>query len=90
MPFFLLCLPLLWTACDNDESAFGETITCQWFVDDNCWKDTVVAAHSCTDDDLSGTFTGDRTQCTYADGVEINFNNPPPQFDDADQPTISR
>lgn len=69
-------LALLAAACgDEDESG---KLTCAWLLDEgNCWRQTVRAAERCLPaEDEVGTFSPDRSSCSYEDGVRVSFARP--------------
>jgi hypothetical protein len=60
--------------CGDDEPELGTRIDCAWLQGNNCWKDTVEAAHACTNAAETGTFDVARTACVYPDSTEIRFD----------------
>ena len=53
------------------------TLDCAWGAGDNCWKTTASAAQSCLPSPSeTGTFSADRSTCTYATGPVVTFTPP--------------
>ncbi|WP_373049516.1 hypothetical protein [Vulgatibacter sp.] len=77
---YALALALLASACGGDEDA-PKKLTCEWFDQpDNCWRQVALAASSCLPaPDDAGTFSADRTSCSYEDGFAISFTEPVPR-----------
>ncbi|HEY3359607.1 MAG TPA: hypothetical protein VGQ83_40530 [Polyangia bacterium] len=70
----LLLLPLALLSCDPDH---GAEVSCTWFADDNCWRQSLDAAQACAaDPGTTGTLSADGSQCTFPDGTLIVFENP--------------
>jgi hypothetical protein len=54
------------------------TLDCAWLAGDNCWKTTASAAVSCLPPPSeTGTFSADKSKCTYASGAVVTFTPPP-------------
>src|SRR5262249_44493283 len=53
------------------------TLDCAWLAGDNCWKTTASAATSCLPPPSeTGTFSADKSTCTYASGPVVTFTPP--------------
>jgi hypothetical protein len=53
------------------------TLDCAFLAGDNCWKTTASAAQSCLPSPSeTGTFSADRSTCTYATGAVVTFTPP--------------
>jgi hypothetical protein len=77
-----LAAGLVCAACGGKTASSGkpaQVLDCTWLTGPNCWQailpsvDSCVAASSAT-----GTFSPDRTTCTYADGTVVSFASPVP------------
>ncbi len=65
----------------------SSTLDCAWLAGDNCWKTTVAQAQSCLPPpSASGTFSADKSTCTYAAGPVVTFT-PPLMLPVSDDPT---
>jgi hypothetical protein len=54
-------------------------VGCDFFENDNCWKQGVAEANACIDTSTdTGTLSGDRLTCTYPGGETITFDDPVP------------
>lgn len=60
----------------DDSKDGGAQVSCDWFVQDNCWKTAVAEANACVDGTLTGNVSSDTRTCSYADGTSIAFSNP--------------
>ena len=50
------------------------SLDCAWLASDNCWKMTARQAESCLPPPSpSGTFSADKSTCTYATGTVVTF-----------------
>ena len=68
----VLLVGLLCYGCGSDE-------LCDWLTGDNCWKQSLVAAQACLPGEgVVGTFSADRSSCTYSDGTVVEFAAPVP------------
>lgn len=64
---------------DDDDDDDLPAIDCEWFAGDNCWKDTVTAAAACAaPEGETGVFDAAFEVCTFTDGTEVHFAEPPP------------
>jgi hypothetical protein len=81
---FALALAALLAGCSTGDAP--TPIDCTWFAADNCWKETAAAAVACTDQAAIGTFNGDTTTCTYADGTSLAFATAANVSQSSDQP----
>jgi hypothetical protein len=63
------------------------SLDCAWLAGDNCWKTTATQAQSCLPPpSASGTFSADKSMCTYAAGPVVMFT-PPLVLPVSDDPT---
>ena len=63
--------------CGSSGSGPSGTLDCAWLAGDNCWKTTASAAESCLPSSSeTGTFSADKSTCTYASGVVVTFTPP--------------
>ncbi len=60
-------------ACNVEEN--GGELNCEWFENENCWKQTLSEIKSCLPGSITGYLSNDGTQCTFSDGTTITFNN---------------
>lgn len=82
-----LALALVLTGCGgSDEESDAQRLDCAWVASpDNCWAQMLEKVRTCTPDrESTGTFSADRTSCTYDDGASILFDDavPMPYPDD--------
>ncbi len=73
---FILAMGLLSLGCSDELQ--GEEILCDWFSEDNCWKQSLEAASACAHDPAleEGVLTADGKSCHFVDGTTISFRNP--------------
>jgi len=82
----LSALPFAMLACDSDGGS-GSPLTCQTLSPaGNCWRSAVAEAYACMPEDSAddGTFSADRTSCTYAEGQTLAFKKAVPLDPDFD------
>lgn len=72
---------LSFAACGGGGGGEGgvEPLDCAFVESDNCWKQLVDEIALCAPDpELTGTFSADRSECVYDDGVRVEFDDPVP------------
>jgi len=62
---------------DGDGGLPGEPVNCEWFTGENCWRRAANEFAACASNS-QGTFDGDKTECTTADGGRVAFASPVP------------
>lgn len=81
-----LLAPFAILACDDDGGGVSP-LTCETLASTgNCWRTAVAEAYACMPEDSpdDGTFNGDRTSCTYAEGQTLAFKTAVPLDPDFD------